>query len=426
VSCSVVRRVALPDAFLAIDGLFETFLTVLVEFGAYPAVIERELARYLPFLAPPRCSSPRCGRASAARPRTRSSRSTPSPSRSRCARPGRPTTTCSTGWPPTTGCRSTGQTSTRSSPTDLVHRRRARPGGALRRAVAEVTGRYPAAARYRPARSCDRRVDREGVAAWSSCRASPSSRTPRLCATRWLRLPRGSRSRMPTGSTFGVEADVAAAPGERLHRDRDEPAFPAGADADGEVGGLGPALDVELEAFDTVTTPPADGGDRAGRRHRIVVDAVLEQALEVERRVVDRELLQVEQVAPDLLRRGGDPASYGDLLHGPSPRSSPTVPSAACRDPTSAAGRSPVRGPRPELPSASLAPSSDDEAPRVRLSDVPVRVRFCPAPSGCAARRQRPRRALQLAPRPPPRRDASCSASRTPTRRAPPRTPCAP
>ncbi|MFT5222704.1 MAG: adenylosuccinate lyase [Glaciecola sp.] len=51
VSCSVVRRVALPDAFLAIDGLFETFLTVLEEFGAYPAVVERELERYLPFLA---------------------------------------------------------------------------------------------------------------------------------------------------------------------------------------------------------------------------------------------------------------------------------------------------------------------------------------------------------------------------------------
>ena len=51
VSCSVVRRVALPDAFFATDGLFETFLTVLDEFGAYPAVIERELDRYLPFLA---------------------------------------------------------------------------------------------------------------------------------------------------------------------------------------------------------------------------------------------------------------------------------------------------------------------------------------------------------------------------------------
>jgi len=50
VSCSVVRRVALPDAFYALDGLFETFLTVLAEFGAFPAVIEAELARYLPFL----------------------------------------------------------------------------------------------------------------------------------------------------------------------------------------------------------------------------------------------------------------------------------------------------------------------------------------------------------------------------------------
>jgi len=51
VSCSVVRRVALPDAFLAIDGLLETFLTVLDDLGAYPAIIERELQRYLPFLA---------------------------------------------------------------------------------------------------------------------------------------------------------------------------------------------------------------------------------------------------------------------------------------------------------------------------------------------------------------------------------------
>jgi adenylosuccinate lyase len=51
VSDSVVRRVALPDAFFAIDGLLETFLTVLDEFGAYPAVIARELDRYLPFLA---------------------------------------------------------------------------------------------------------------------------------------------------------------------------------------------------------------------------------------------------------------------------------------------------------------------------------------------------------------------------------------
>lgn len=51
VACSVVRRVALPDSFFAIDGLFETFLTVLGDFGAFDAVIERELDRYLPFLS---------------------------------------------------------------------------------------------------------------------------------------------------------------------------------------------------------------------------------------------------------------------------------------------------------------------------------------------------------------------------------------
>ena len=51
VSCSVVRRVALPDAFFALDGLFETFLSVLEGFGAFPAVINAELQRYLPFLA---------------------------------------------------------------------------------------------------------------------------------------------------------------------------------------------------------------------------------------------------------------------------------------------------------------------------------------------------------------------------------------
>lgn len=51
VFCSVVRRVALPDSFFAVDGQIETLLTVLDEFGAYPAVIGRELDRYLPFLA---------------------------------------------------------------------------------------------------------------------------------------------------------------------------------------------------------------------------------------------------------------------------------------------------------------------------------------------------------------------------------------
>ena len=51
VSCSVVRRVALPDAFYAIDGLLETFLTVLRQMNVFTAVIAAENARNLPFLA---------------------------------------------------------------------------------------------------------------------------------------------------------------------------------------------------------------------------------------------------------------------------------------------------------------------------------------------------------------------------------------
>ncbi|MFC4995269.1 adenylosuccinate lyase [Rubritalea tangerina] len=50
VSCSVVRRVMLPDAFYACDGMFETFLTILNQMDAYPAVIEAENEHYLPFL----------------------------------------------------------------------------------------------------------------------------------------------------------------------------------------------------------------------------------------------------------------------------------------------------------------------------------------------------------------------------------------
>jgi len=50
VSCSVVRRVMLPDAFYSCDGMFETFLTILNQMDAYPAVIEAENDHYLPFL----------------------------------------------------------------------------------------------------------------------------------------------------------------------------------------------------------------------------------------------------------------------------------------------------------------------------------------------------------------------------------------
>ena len=51
VSCSVVRRVVIPDAFFALDGLLETSFAVLDGFGVFPAVVAEELDRYLPFLA---------------------------------------------------------------------------------------------------------------------------------------------------------------------------------------------------------------------------------------------------------------------------------------------------------------------------------------------------------------------------------------
>ena len=50
VSCSVVRRIVLPDAFFAIDGLLETFLTVMQELEPFPAAAAVELARRAPLL----------------------------------------------------------------------------------------------------------------------------------------------------------------------------------------------------------------------------------------------------------------------------------------------------------------------------------------------------------------------------------------
>jgi adenylosuccinate lyase len=51
VSCSAIRRVIIPDAFYATDGLVETTITVINDMGVYPAIINREVDRYLPFLA---------------------------------------------------------------------------------------------------------------------------------------------------------------------------------------------------------------------------------------------------------------------------------------------------------------------------------------------------------------------------------------
>ena len=51
VSCSVVRRVVIPDSFYVIDGLLHTFMTILSEFGIFEENIKNEVNENLPFLA---------------------------------------------------------------------------------------------------------------------------------------------------------------------------------------------------------------------------------------------------------------------------------------------------------------------------------------------------------------------------------------
>jgi adenylosuccinate lyase len=51
VSCSVVRRVVIPDSFYVLDGLLHTFMTILQEFGAFEARIKAELDEQIPLLA---------------------------------------------------------------------------------------------------------------------------------------------------------------------------------------------------------------------------------------------------------------------------------------------------------------------------------------------------------------------------------------
>ena len=114
VSCSVVRRVALPDAFFAFDGLLETFLTVLDEFGAFPAV-DRPRAGPLP--AVPGHHQGADGRgAGRGRPGDRARGDQGARGRRPrwpCASRAPSATSCSTGWPPTSGSRWTAPSSTR-------------------------------------------------------------------------------------------------------------------------------------------------------------------------------------------------------------------------------------------------------------------------------------------------------------------------
>jgi adenylosuccinate lyase len=51
VSCSVVRRVVIPDSFYVLDGLLHTFMTILNEFGIFEENINSEVNEQLPFLA---------------------------------------------------------------------------------------------------------------------------------------------------------------------------------------------------------------------------------------------------------------------------------------------------------------------------------------------------------------------------------------
>jgi adenylosuccinate lyase len=51
VSCSVVRRVVIPDSFYVLEGLLHTFMTILNEFGIFEEEINLELSEQLPFLA---------------------------------------------------------------------------------------------------------------------------------------------------------------------------------------------------------------------------------------------------------------------------------------------------------------------------------------------------------------------------------------
>jgi len=51
VSCSVVRRVVIPDSFYVLDGLLHTFMTILQEFGTFEDKIKAELDELLPLLA---------------------------------------------------------------------------------------------------------------------------------------------------------------------------------------------------------------------------------------------------------------------------------------------------------------------------------------------------------------------------------------
>ena len=155
VFCSVVRRVALPDAFFALDGQTETFLTVLDEFGAYPAVIQRELDRYLPFLATTRILIAAV-RAGVGRETAHEVIKEHAVAVALAMREKGRSLICWTGWPPIPGCRWTGWRLMRPSPTSRCSpaRQVTRSTGWLMRWTS-CSAAIPKPPNTRRARSCD-------------------------------------------------------------------------------------------------------------------------------------------------------------------------------------------------------------------------------------------------------------------------------
>ena len=194
--CSVVRRVALPDAFFATDGLFQTFLTVLDELGAYPAVIADELERYLPFLATTKVLVAAVQRGvgrEVAHEAIKEHAVAVALAMREDGRPGRRASS-STGWPPTSDSASAGPTSTPCSPTAC--RSPARPATRSPGSWSASARSSPPTPRRRPTHPArdPRRPALDEHASTSRCRCRcgrrrrrRGRRPRRACCRRWRR-----------------------------------------------------------------------------------------------------------------------------------------------------------------------------------------------------------------------------------------------
>ena len=174
VSDSVVPRVAPRTPSSPPTGSSETFLTVLDEFGALPrGEIQRELTRYLPFLATARPRWPRCARRRGREGRARGDQGGGGRHRTRHApRPGRQRRLRPAGRGPAAGAdRRPARVARRRS--DHVHRgqwlARSRPSYAGSRRSPPGTP-TPAAYERRSRFRCDRRRPwhrRQGADRWA-------------------------------------------------------------------------------------------------------------------------------------------------------------------------------------------------------------------------------------------------------------------